>query len=66
MKTREMTNKPGEMTDKLRDWQKQATEKVRNVGEVTDRYVHENTWQSIAFAALFGCVIGYLLANRRD
>jgi ElaB/YqjD/DUF883 family membrane-anchored ribosome-binding protein len=58
--------KTREMTDKLQDWQKRATETARNVGEVTDRYVHENTWQSIAFAAVFGCIIGYLLATRRD
>ena len=59
MKTREMTHK-------LRDWKKQATETVQNAGEATDRYVHEKTWQSLAFAAVFGCIVGFLLASRRD
>ena len=54
------------MTDKVQDWQKRATETARNVGEVTDNYVRENTWQTIAFAAVLGCVVGYFLANSRD
>lgn len=54
------------MTDKLQDWQKKVGETARNVGQVTDDYVRENTWSSIAFAAVIGCVIGYLLGNRRD
>jgi ElaB/YqjD/DUF883 family membrane-anchored ribosome-binding protein len=54
------------LTDKLQDWQKQATETARNVSDVTDRYVHENAWTTIACAALFGCIMGYLLASRRD
>jgi len=58
--------KTREMTDKLQDWQQRATETARNVGEATDKYVHENAWSSIALAAVVGCVIGYFLANRRD
>ena len=54
------------MTDKLQDWQKQATETARNVTEATDQYVRENTWTSIAFAAVLGCIIGYFLSGRRD
>ena len=59
MKTREMRNK-------LQDWQKQATEKVQDAGEEVDRYVRENTWQTLAVAAVCGCIVGFLLANRRD
>lgn len=58
--------KTREMTDKLQDWQKKATETARNVSDVTDRYVHENTWTTIACAAVVGCIIGYILAPRRD
>lgn len=54
------------LTDKVQDWQKRATETARNLGEATDRYVHENAWTTIAFAAVIGCVIGYLLGSRRD
>jgi ElaB/YqjD/DUF883 family membrane-anchored ribosome-binding protein len=59
--------KTREITEKLGDWQKKATETARNVGETTDKYVHEYTWASIACAAVVGCLVGYLLANgRRD
>jgi len=58
--------KTREITEKIEDWQKRASETARNVGEVTDRYVHENTWTSIACAALLGCIVGYLLGSRRD
>jgi ElaB/YqjD/DUF883 family membrane-anchored ribosome-binding protein len=54
------------MTDKVQDWQKRATRTARNVGDTTDRYVHEYTWASIACAAVVGCVLGFLLAGRRD
>jgi ElaB/YqjD/DUF883 family membrane-anchored ribosome-binding protein len=55
-----------EMTDKVQDWQQRASEKARNLGYVTDEYVRENTWTTIAVAAVIGCVLGYLLASRND
>jgi ElaB/YqjD/DUF883 family membrane-anchored ribosome-binding protein len=55
-----------DVTNRIQDWQKKAGETARNVGRVTDDYVHENTWSSIAFAAVIGCVVGFLLGNRRD
>jgi len=55
-----------EMTDKFQDWQKRATETARNVGQTTDQYVRDNTWTSIAVAAVLGCMIGYFLASSRD
>ena len=58
--------KASEMTDRLQDWQKRATETARNLSKATDDYVRENTWTSIACAALVGCVVGYLLGSRRD
>lgn len=54
------------MTDKFQDLQKRATETAKNLSETTDKYVRENTWSSVGLAALVGCVIGYLLANRGD
>ncbi|HSU55386.1 MAG TPA: hypothetical protein VLT36_15125 [Candidatus Dormibacteraeota bacterium] len=57
MKTREYATK-------LQDWQERAKDKAREVGTATDDYVRDNTWASIACAALVGCVIGYLLAGR--
>ncbi len=53
-----------EMTDKVQDWQRRATEKARDFGYATDEYVRENTWTTIAVAAVIGCVLGYLLASR--
>jgi ElaB/YqjD/DUF883 family membrane-anchored ribosome-binding protein len=67
MNTREMTDKVSDqISDKFQDLQKRATEAARNVTEQTDKYVRENTWQSIGMAAVLGCVVGFLLANRGD
>ncbi len=54
------------MKDTMQDWQKRATETAQNVGRATDDYVRDNTWTTIAFAAVLGCLLGYLLANRGD
>ncbi|HEV2207142.1 MAG TPA: DUF883 C-terminal domain-containing protein [Verrucomicrobiae bacterium] len=54
------------MSDRIQDWQQRAGETVRNFGQTTDQYVHENTWTTIAIAAAVGCVLGYLLASRND
>ena len=54
------------MTDRFQTWRERAGEQARNAGEATDRYVRENTWTTIAIAALLGCVAGYLLARQRD
>jgi ElaB/YqjD/DUF883 family membrane-anchored ribosome-binding protein len=73
MKTRDITekakefgNKARELGGKVQDWQKQATQTVREAGEKTDTYVRENTWASIAGAALIGCVVGFLIAGSRS
>lgn len=58
--------KASDMTNRIQDWQKKATETARTVGKTTDDYVHENTWASIGYAALIGVVVGYLLGSRRD
>lgn len=55
-----------QMTDKFQDWQRRATETARNVGLATHDYVRENTWTTIAIAAVMGCVLGYLLAGRGE
>jgi len=54
------------MTDKLQDLRKRATETARNLSEVTDRYVRDNAWVTLACIAVVGCIIGYALASRRD
>jgi hypothetical protein len=55
-----------DFTNRVQDWQKRAADTARNVGQNTDRCVRENTWTTLALAALVGCVVGYLLAPERD
>ncbi len=62
MNETEMTD----VTNKMQDWQRRATQKARDMGQLTDAYVRENTWTTVAIAAVVGCVIGFLLANRND
>jgi ElaB/YqjD/DUF883 family membrane-anchored ribosome-binding protein len=60
------TDQARNLTEQAREWQNRATEMARNMGTVTDKYVHENTWATIGVAALVGCVVGYLIATSRD
>jgi ElaB/YqjD/DUF883 family membrane-anchored ribosome-binding protein len=55
-----------EMTGRLQEWQRRATERARDMGQATDSYVRENTWTTIVIAALLGCVVGYMIANQQD
>ena len=55
-----------EMTDKFQDWKRQAGEKARSAGQAADEYVRDNTWTTVAVAAILGCVLGYILSGRRD
>lgn len=50
--------------NRLRDVQQRITETAKNVGNVTDEYVHDHPWQTVAIAAVIGCVIGFLAAHR--
>jgi ElaB/YqjD/DUF883 family membrane-anchored ribosome-binding protein len=44
--------------------QQRLGDKARDVSRVTDQYVHENTWTTIAVAAAIGCIIGFFLRPR--
>jgi hypothetical protein len=55
-----------DVTERLQDYQKKATEAARNACNVTDEYVHDNVWTSVAVAALVGCVVGFFLGRGRD
>ena len=52
---------PTETTHRFRELQQQVGERARNVSRVTDEFVHENTWTTVAVAAVIGCLIGYFL-----
>ena len=58
--------KTSDVTDKLQDFQKRASETARNACQTTDEYVHDNVWTSVAFAAVLGCVLGFILSRGRD
>ena len=58
--------KTREVTEKLHDLQDRATETAKHVGEATDSYVRENVWTTVAFAAVLGCIFGFLMGSRRD
>lgn len=55
-----------DITNRVQDWQKRATETAKNVRQSSDRYVRDNTWTTLAVAAVLGCVVGYLLAANHD
>lgn len=55
-----------DVTEKLQDWKGRVGDTAKNMGGVTDRYVRDNTWTSMALAAVIGCVIGILLGRGRD
>lgn len=58
--------KTSDLTDRLQDIQKRATESARNACQATDEYVHENVWMSVAVAAALGCALGFLLGRSGD
>ncbi|MCI0745428.1 MAG: hypothetical protein L0Y58_08495 [Verrucomicrobia subdivision 3 bacterium] len=53
-----------EIPNRLRDVQSRISETAKNVSHVTDEYVHDHPWQTVAIAAVIGYVIGFLVANR--
>jgi len=55
-----------ELRGRAQDWQKTACETAKNLGQSTDSFVRENTWSTLALAAVLGCLLGYLLTKSRD
>ena len=53
-----------EMQEQARAWKDRAMESARHAGEVTDRYVRENIWTTVAVVAVAACALGFLLAHR--
>jgi ElaB/YqjD/DUF883 family membrane-anchored ribosome-binding protein len=64
MKSAYETYQESEIPSRLREAQHRITETAKNVGHATGEYVHEHPWQTVAIAALLGCVVGYLMASR--
>jgi ElaB/YqjD/DUF883 family membrane-anchored ribosome-binding protein len=53
-----------DVPNRLRDMQQRVSETAKNVSNVTDEYVHDHPWQTLAIAAAIGCVIGFLVGQR--
>jgi uncharacterized membrane protein len=51
---------------RVRQWQRQALEKTRNVAGSADLYVHENPWPVIGSVAALFFVLGLLVGLSRD
>ena len=64
MKTAYETYQESEVPSRLREVQNRVTETAKNVSNVTDEYVHDHPWQTVAIAAAIGCIIGFLIGNR--
>ena len=58
-----------ELEDRVRGatarWRHRALDTTRNAAKTADQYVHQNTWTTIAMAAVLGCVIGAVLSRSR-
>jgi ElaB/YqjD/DUF883 family membrane-anchored ribosome-binding protein len=73
MNTTDIKEKAEELEEQARgwketaqEWQETAMESARNAAQVTDNYVRENVWSTIALAVLAGCALGFLLGRTRD
>jgi ElaB/YqjD/DUF883 family membrane-anchored ribosome-binding protein len=55
-----------QVTEKLRRVQDCVSNTAKNVSNVTDEYVHENPWKTIAVVAIAACVVGWFLNAGRD
>jgi len=51
---------------KAQEWKQSAMESARKASQVTDQYVHENAWTSVAMGVIVGCIIGFMLARPKD
>ena len=50
--------------DDLMRYQEAVVEKTREAAKVTDEYVHENPWRSIAIGASVGLLLGVIISRR--
>jgi ElaB/YqjD/DUF883 family membrane-anchored ribosome-binding protein len=64
MKTAYEAYSETDVPNRLRDMQQRVSETAKNVSNVTDEYVHDHPWQTVAVAAIIGCVIGFLVGHR--
>jgi ElaB/YqjD/DUF883 family membrane-anchored ribosome-binding protein len=63
MKTAYEAYSETDVPNRLRDMQQRVTDTAKNVSNVTDEYVHDHPWQTVAIAAIIGCVLGFLIGK---
>jgi ElaB/YqjD/DUF883 family membrane-anchored ribosome-binding protein len=49
---------------KLAEAEAAVVDRAKQVGRVTDDYVHDNPWRSVGVAAGFGFIVGLLIGRR--
>ncbi len=49
---------------KLAEAEAVIVDRAKQVGRVTDDYVHDNPWRSVGVAAGFGFIVGLLIGRR--
>lgn len=49
---------------RLADAEAVVVDRAKQVGRVTDDYVHDNPWRSVGVAAGFGFIVGLLIGRR--
>ena len=58
--------KARDLRDTAKEWQERAAEGTRRAVQVTDQYVHENTWSVLASVALGCLILGILIGRSSD
>jgi ElaB/YqjD/DUF883 family membrane-anchored ribosome-binding protein len=58
------TDRIANLKAQLLDAEAAIVEKAKQVGRVTDDYVHDNPWRSIGVAAGVGFIVGLLIGRR--
>jgi len=49
---------------KMAEAEAAVVDKAKEVGRVTDDYVHDNPWRAVGVAAGFGFIVGLLIGRR--
>ncbi len=54
------------LTDRAKQWSRRAQDAARQAGLAADKYVHENTWTTVAVLAVAAVTLGFMLGRMRD
>jgi ElaB/YqjD/DUF883 family membrane-anchored ribosome-binding protein len=65
-KSEEFAQQARDWKERAQQWQQSAMDSARNAAQVTDDYVRQNVWSTVAVAIIAGCALGFLLGRTRD